>query len=114
MNRPVPNAVGKRRLSELLDEGCDWSALDRLELWRRVALQVRELHEAGQVHRSVDLEHVRGYRDLRPEFLAAAGPRRCGADSAVPVYSPPVVSGREGVALPADANVTTALLHATR
>ena len=114
MNRPVPNAVGKRRLSELLDEGCDWSALDRLELWRRVALQVRELHEAGQVHRSVDLEHVRVDRELRPELVAASGPRRFGADSSDPDYCPPELADREGVDLPADVNEATALLQSSR
>jgi hypothetical protein len=100
------------RLSELLSEELAWSLKDRLLLVRRLAVQVRSLHQAGRTHRAIAAEGVVVDERLRPQLGPPAGPRSFGADDPDPEFCPQELSEAEGLVLGEDIDSATVSLTA--
>ncbi|MCD4728476.1 MAG: protein kinase, partial [Pirellulales bacterium] len=101
-----------RGLSELLAERHDWPLKNRLAFVRKLARQVRTLHQNGRVHRAIGIDAVGVDEQLRPHLSPPGAPRRFGGeDDCDPEFCPPELTGQDAVELPAEIDAAAAALQ---
>ena len=79
MAESVAKSETRRPLSEVIAARREWLLTDRLELARRIVLQLQSLHHDGRTHRAIGLDTVRvdgedhAYLDAPPDLRCFGG-----------------------------------------
>lgn len=112
MERTEDQLEAFQPLSSWLAGEPSWTSAERLGLFRRVVLEVRSLHQQGQIHGSIDLDHVMVGPSLEPALAPADASRRFGREDCDSERCPPELAGVEPLELPAGVDEATAALAA--
>jgi len=111
MADPFAKSETARRLSDVPDGEQSRSVQDSLVLIRRLALQVRALHEQGRTHRAIGAETVSVDEQLRPDLSPPARLQHFGINDADPEFCPPELAKADGFELPDDIEAAAAVLQ---